>query len=169
MKTEKAPPVCATGQLAGAPKGFTLIELLVVITIIALLAAMLLPVLANAKKKAQETYCINNMKMFDLGLRMYADDSQNKFLPMQNGGTTYQAGGWYTTPTLDTGFNDFAGQTPVAARENAIEALTNSLVYPYVKNVQFPLPGRHSRQFDARQWFCVLHLLKNAKLRRRKL
>lgn len=142
MKTEKAPPVCAAGQSSGTAKAFTLIELLVVIIIIALLAALLLPVLANAKKKAQETYCINNMKMFNLGLRMYADDYRNVYLPMQNGATVYQAGGWYVTPSLDSGFNDFAGSTYAAARENAIQALTNSLIYPYVKNVQiFLCPG----------------------------
>jgi prepilin-type N-terminal cleavage/methylation domain-containing protein len=137
-----APPVCATGQPSGATRGFTLIELLVVIIIIALLAALLLPVLANAKKKAQETYCINNMKMFDLGLRMYADDYRNTYLPMDNGAITYQAGGWYTTPSLDSAMNDFAGSTYAAALANAEEALTNSLVFPYVKNVRiFLCPG----------------------------
>ena len=58
--------------------GFTLIELLVVIAIIAILAAILLPTLASAKKKAQGTYCVNNMKQLDIAWLMYAADNQDR-------------------------------------------------------------------------------------------
>jgi prepilin-type N-terminal cleavage/methylation domain-containing protein/prepilin-type processing-associated H-X9-DG protein len=72
------------GNVPAKRHGFTLIELLVVIAIIAILAAILFPVFAQARDKARATACLSNVKQLGLGFMLYAQDNDE----------TLPIGGW---------------------------------------------------------------------------
>jgi len=87
-------------------RGFTLIELLVVIAIIAILAAILFPVFAQAKEAAKKTSCLSNEKQVGLGVIMYMNDFDDIFAMDQ-----------YWSPT-----------------DPAPQVRWFDMVYPYIKN-----------------------------------
>lgn len=119
-------------------KAFTLIELLVVIAIIAILAAILFPVFAQAKLAAKKTVAISNQKQQGLSLLMYANDYDDMY-PRQDGCTlndsfvtsfNVQPAGTNPAPWCNGSSNP--GQ--YAFRDNHYE--WGKWVQPYVKNTQ---------------------------------
>ena len=69
--------------------GFTLIELLCVIAIIGILAALLLPTLAQAKLRAKRIACVDQLRQIGIGFQVFAVDHHNKFpqdVPISDGG-----------------------------------------------------------------------------------
>jgi prepilin-type N-terminal cleavage/methylation domain-containing protein/prepilin-type processing-associated H-X9-DG protein len=101
--------------------GFTLIELLVVIAIIAILAAILFPVFAQAKAAAKKTACLSNTKQIGIGLYMYLTDSDDALM-MAN---YPNPGAGYTGPYTQFAWNDGPGGS---------QPLWADLIMPYIKN-----------------------------------
>ncbi len=72
--------------------GFTLIELLVVIAIIAILAAILFPVFAQARERARMTACLSNCKQLGFGLAMYGQDYDETYPNIRRTGYIFGSG-----------------------------------------------------------------------------
>ena len=106
---------------------FTLIELLVVIAIIAILAAILFPVFAQAREKARQTACLSNTKEIGLALLMYLQDSDEVVVPV----ATTAHGPMYTD----------------------LRDLWYAQLNPYIKNGKASTGGYHA-DYSSSVWRC---------------
>jgi len=99
-------------------RGFTLIELLVVIAIIAILAAILFPVFAQAREAARKSACLQNLKQIGTAFIMYAQDYDETFpLPYSNSAVPWTVQGPNPEPINNSAFG------------------WGDMIMPYVKNV----------------------------------
>jgi prepilin-type N-terminal cleavage/methylation domain-containing protein/prepilin-type processing-associated H-X9-DG protein len=109
---------------------FTLIELLVVIAIIAILAAILFPVFAQAREKARQASCLSNLKQCSLGAMMYSQDYDEQFLPFGMPSGPPSPGTW---------------------------VYWQALIQPYMKNRHVTLDPSHQYIYNGSQsWFSCL-------------
>jgi len=127
-------------------RAFTLIELLVVIAIIAILAAILFPVFAQAKAAAKKTSDLSNVKEMVLGTIMYQGDSDD-LCPLQSG----------TDLTGFMGFNynkyvpgDWANPASPAVRQFYSDGFVDNTIQPYLKNFGImSIPGAVAAEYQA--------------------
>ena len=117
----------SSGRTSSA--GFTLIELLVVIAIIAILAAILFPVFAQAREKARQTSCLSNMKQLGLGLMMYVQDYDETW-PRQDYCINDDKTPFPLIPTAKGCF----GSGPFGNRANHYKWFW--WIYPYTKSIE---------------------------------
>ncbi|MBN2312932.1 MAG: prepilin-type N-terminal cleavage/methylation domain-containing protein [Sedimentisphaerales bacterium] len=109
------------------PMGFTLIELLVVIAIIALLIAIMIPVLGRARELAQRTVCLSNLKQLTLAWLAYAEENDSNIVrgceAIERGTSFYYLDAW-------------AGDAfKSSSRFELIENSEKGVLWPWIKDV----------------------------------
>src|SRR5215831_4660428 len=116
--------------------GFTLIELLVVIAIIAILAAILFPVFAQARESARTTSCLSNVRQIGLAVYMYVQDYDEQY-PHSD----------YSLPAGSGSPLNPAASGVFATRVNHYK--WESWLVPYIKNVQIMQCPSRTKDPDA--------------------
>jgi len=111
-----------SGMRSRSPQAFTLIELLVVITIIAILAALLLPALAKAKERATKIQCLNNLKQLQFCWEMYLGDNNQALPPNHSSGPHASVTGSWILGNVQT--------------DTSTTNIENGVLFPYNRSVR---------------------------------
>ena len=114
-------------------RAFTLIELLVVIAIIAILAAILFPVFAQARESARKTSCLSSQKQNGLAMLMYAQDYDETYVQLSD--WNQRVAPWHVTATSTNGIPNWP-----------------SLIQPYVKSYELTEFGCASARYKRSPW-----------------
>jgi prepilin-type N-terminal cleavage/methylation domain-containing protein/prepilin-type processing-associated H-X9-DG protein len=122
--------------------GFTLVELLVVIAIIAILAAILFPVMAGVRERARQTACMSNLRQLGTSVNMYVQDYEETYPAYDEQHLDWGAGPWGANNARVAHFYSQSRWIP--------------LLYPYVKSAQVFAcpsdPNRSRNQNNGKPW-----------------
>jgi len=117
-----------------AALAFTLIELMVVLAIIAILAALMLPVLGRAKEQARATSCLGNLHQIGIALQIYVQDNNNKLPVMRDVPTDPAVAATNTFPNINQVLFTQLGNTNVLRCPSDLQGLFESTGSSYSWN-----------------------------------
>ena len=116
-------------------RAFTLIELLVVIAIIAILVALLLPVLNTAKARTQQVFCLNNLKQLAVAWTIYGGDNDGR-LPVCAGFLNRETNAWVlgNAQTMPQDNGRFGQLEPGVLDATNASGISRGTLYPYTRS-----------------------------------
>jgi prepilin-type N-terminal cleavage/methylation domain-containing protein len=146
-------PAHRTRRARGHGQGFTLVELLVVVAIVAVLMGILIPSVGLARRTAQETHCLSNMRAMTAALQGYLNVNAEQFpISSHTTGDVARADAWVQS-LVSFGFDGDVRTCPADpyAASRPTSYATNTYFEPLVAGIDFdpfggqPLPGGRTR------------------------